>query len=102
MTEKETMKWMKNNTYAGRTYHSMWVTPVLGCNAAIENDNGKIVTCYDGRPVGNLPETMCLDNCLINNVHGGVRRNVGATYFLDEEDPRKFSLTTPNHIVSAY
>ena len=102
LTEKATVTWMKNNKYEDRTYHSMWITPVLGCNDLIQGENGKTVTCYAHRPVGNMPEAMCLDNALNQDMHMAVDGNVGATYFLPDSDPRKFSLTTPNRIVSAY
>ena len=103
LTERETREWMKNNRHDdGRTYWSMWLTPVLGCNEMIVSDEGKIVKCYDQRPVGNNPETMCLDNSLIRDVHVRVNQNVGATYFLPDDDERKFSLSTPNRIISAY
>ena len=101
LTEKETRKWMNSNTFDGRTYWSMWITPVLGCNDIVKGENGKLVKCYSLRPVGNMPETMCLDNSLIQDVHTNVKSNVGATYFLPDNDTRKFSLTTPSRIISA-
>ena len=101
-TEKETCEWMRTNKYNGRTYWSMWVTPVLGCNNVIRDDKGKSVKCYSLRPVGNMPEVMCLDNSLNQDVHVAVESNVGATYFLPDNDTRKFSLTTPSHIIKGY
>ena len=102
LTEKETTNWMKQNEYDGRTYWSMWIRPVLGCNDSVRGKNDKLVTCYSNRPVGNMPEAMCLDNSLIQDVHTAVESNVGATYFLSDNDERKFSLTTPHRIISAY
>ena len=103
LTEKETTRWMKNNMHEdGRTYYNMWITPVLGCNESFEVENGKKITCYAHRPVGNMPEAMCLDNSLNQDIHTRVQSNVGATYFLPDTDERKFSLTTPSWIIRAY
>ena len=102
LTEKETIAWMKLHKYEGRTYHSMWITPVLGCNDTVENKDGKILKYYAHSPVGNMPELMRLDNSLNQDVHANVAINVSATSFLPESDPRKFSLSTPKKILSAY
>ena len=102
LTEKDTREWMKTNTFDGRTYWSMWITPVLGCNDCIKNEKDKLIKCYALRPVGNMPEIMCLDNSLNQDIHANVDANVGATNFLPNNDERKFSLATPSHIISAY
>ena len=48
LTEKETCEWMKMNMNKddGRTYWSMWITPVLGCNDCIKNEKDKLIKCY--------------------------------------------------------
>lgn len=102
LTERDTITWMKNNKYGDRTYYSMWIKPELGCNDVVEREDGKPVRSYSKRPVGNSPELMCLDNSLNQDIHENVRRNVSATSFLPDDDERKFSLTTPSHIVRAY
>ena len=102
LTEKETTRWMKNNMHEGRTYYSMWITPVLGCNECFEIENGKRIKCYAHCPVDNMPEAMCLDNSLIQDLHTRVASNVGETYFLPDNNEQKFSLTTPSRIISAY
>ena len=50
MAAKETIKWMKQKGYL---YH--WLLPLNGLQGG---------TPYDGRPVGNIPEFMPLDNIL--------------------------------------
>ena len=50
MTAKEKINWMKQNGYLPR-----WSIPLNRLQ------NG---TPYDGRPVGNIPEFMPLDNSL--------------------------------------
>ena len=49
-----------------------------------------------------MSEIMCLDNSLNQDVHACVDANVMATYFLSDNDERKFPLTTPKSIISAY
>ena len=50
MTSKETIKWIKENNYFHR-----WLMPMNGLQDR---------TPYDGRPVGNTPKCMPLDNSL--------------------------------------
>jgi len=88
MTNKETQEWMR-----GKQYLDMWVLPINGCNAR---------TIYTDRPVGDLPEMIPLDCSLFEDLHAGVHRHVSTTYFLENDDPKMFSLASPTHISSAY
>ena len=54
MTEKETIKWTKENNYS----HS-WLLPMNGFQYG---------TSYAGCPVGNIPKFMPLDNSLNRDI----------------------------------
>ena len=54
MTAKETIQWMKEKNYFHR-----WLLPMNGLQDG---------TPYDGRPVGNSPEFMPLDNSLNRDI----------------------------------
>ena len=54
MTAKEKIKWMKEKNY----YHR-WLLPMKRLNDG---------TPYDGRPVGNSPKFMPLENILNRNI----------------------------------
>ena len=54
MKAKETIKWTKENNYFHR-----WLLPMNGLEYG---------TPYDGRPVGNIPEFMPLDNSLNRDI----------------------------------
>jgi hypothetical protein len=88
MTAKETVSWMKE-----KGYFKHWVLPELGLNKG---------TPYAGRPVGNSPEMMPLDCSLNQDVHVGVERHIRLTIRLPEDDPMKFSMSTPSRGFSAY
>ena len=79
LTEKKTLEWMKNNKIGEKKIYEMWIKPVLGCNDEIELDDGSSPTNYAGRPVGNSPEFMPLDNSLNNDIHQAVQAQVSAT-----------------------
>jgi len=89
MTAKETIKWMKDNDM-----HRRWILPVLGLNAERKR--------FADGPPGNSPEVNPLDDNLNQDAHVGVDRHILHTSHLPEEDPRKFSLTTPSRGASAY
>ena len=59
MTEKETIKWMIQNCYLHR-----WLLPLN-----VLQDG----TTYAGRPVGNIPEFMPLDNSLNRDILHSLR-----------------------------
>ena len=93
---------MKKNKIGERRIYDMWIIPVLGCNDEIRMDDGSTNTNYTGRPVGNSPEFMPLDNSLNNDIHQAAKAQVSATRFLPKDDPKRFSFATPETIKHAY
>ena len=88
MTAKETIKCMKEKNY----YHR-WLLPMNGLHDG---------TTYAGRPVGNIPEFMPLDNSLNRDILHSLRlRCVLSRFLLDgegtdwEERDMRFNLSTP-------
>ena len=59
MTAKETIKWMKQKEYLHR-----WLLPLNVLQYG---------TIYSGRPVGNIPEFMPLDNSLNRDILHSLR-----------------------------
>ena len=88
MTAKETIKWMKDNNRFHR-----WLLPTNGLHDR---------TPYAGRPVGNIPEFMPLDNSLNRDILHSLRSHcVLSRFVLDgegtdkEERNMRFILSTP-------
>ena len=99
MTAKETVEWMKTQKVkedSSVTYHDKWILPQHGLNKAFRR--------FDGKPIGNSPEMMPLDNCLNKDAHEAVARHVlmSRVSALDPEDTRVFSMKTPKKGASAY
>ena len=88
MTDRACISWMKE-----KGYYKRWVLPLKDLNAG---------TVYDGRPVGNSPEMMCLDCSLFKDVADAVNRHVSITSKLADDDPRKFMKNTPQRLLHAY
>ena len=86
-TAKQTVEWMK-----AKGIYKHWLLP-------LEINKG---TVYENRPVGNSPEMMPLDSSLNKDHDDVVRFHMALTAHLSEEDPRKFSLSTPKRGASAY
>ena len=91
MTAKETIKWTKENNCFHR-----WLLPMNGLQYR---------TAYDGRPIGNIPDFMPLDNRLNRDILHTFRFNcVLSRFFLDregtdeEERNMRFSFSTPKEI----
>ena len=91
MTAKETIEWTKEKNYVHR-----WLLPMNGLQDG---------THYDGRPVGNSPEFMPLDNSLNrDNLHCLHFHCVLSRFVLDgegtdeEERNMQFSFSTPREI----
>ena len=91
MTAKETIKWMKEKNCFHR-----WLLPMNGLHDG---------TPYAGRPVGNSPEFMPLDNSLNRDILHSLRfRCVLSRFLLDEEGTdeeernMRFSFSTPKEI----
>jgi hypothetical protein len=62
----------------------------------------KVKRRYDGRPVGDRPEGMPLDNNLNQDLRVDVNRQFAATMMLGDNDECKFSKTTSNRLTDAY
>lgn len=60
MTAKETVLWMKENGY-----YSRWLLPELD----LYRDYPDVKRRYEGRPIGDTPEGMPLDNNLNQDLH---------------------------------
>lgn len=86
LTEKSTVEWMKK-----MGYYERWLIPQMGLNGG---------TCYANRPVGNRPEWMPLDNSLNNDIQSSLSLHCAITAHLPDDDPRKYSFSTPSTIVS--
>ena len=91
MTAKETVEWMKYKNYSHR-----WLLYMNGLQDG---------TPYDGRPVGNSPEFMTLDNSPNRDIlhclrfHCVLSRFVPYGYGTDEEERNmQFSFSTPREI----
>ena len=80
-----------------------WIRPVLGLNDEIivTDADGKVKksTRYKGRPVGDCPELMPLDNSLFRDLRTSVDQHVGITSMLSRDDKRRFSKATPKLII---
>ena len=64
ITAKETIEWMKDQNYFHR-----WLLPMNGLQDG---------TPYAGRPVGNIPDFMPLDNSLNRDILDNPRRRRGS------------------------
>ena len=102
LTEKRTVEWMKNNKIGERQIYDLWIKPVLDCNNEIVLRDGTVNKNYAGRPVGNSPEFMPLDNSLNQDIHCAARAQVSATRFLPKDHPQRFSMATPQTITHVY
>jgi hypothetical protein len=56
---------------------------------------------YAGRPVGNSPELMPLDNSLFRDLRTSLNLHIGFTAHLPDTDERKYSKSTPKRIDQA-
>ena len=91
MAAKETIEWMKQKNYFHR-----WLLPMNGLQDG---------TPYAGRPVGNSPEFMPLDNSLNRDILNSLRFHCILRCFLlggevtDKEKRNvQFSFSTPREI----
>ena len=88
VTSLEMIKWMKDNNY----FH-LWLLPMNGLQD---------VTPYAGRPVGNSPEFMPLDNSLNRDILHCLQFHCVLSRFVlygegtdEEERNMRFSFSTP-------
>ena len=84
MTAKDTIEWMKT-----KGIYDRWILPVLGLNS--EKDLAR----YSKAPVGNSPELMPLDCSLNKDLIDALNWHLVVTAHLPEDDPLKFSISTP-------
>ena len=89
LTAEDTKAWLKTKTHEGRTWFDIWITPVLDLNKD---------TAYEGRPVGNSPELQPLDCSLFSDLGHDLSRHVRMTKDLENDDPLKFSRSTPRRL----
>jgi hypothetical protein len=92
MTAKETIVWMKEKGYFER-----WILPANG----LHTDDATLKYYYC-KPVGNSPEMMPWDMSLNQDVKCAVDRHVMSTADFSEDDPLKFSLSTPKRGARAF
>jgi hypothetical protein len=85
MTAKETIAWMKEKGHFER-----WTLPAN----RLHTDDPSL-KCYFCKPVGNSPEMMPWNTSLNQDVKCAVDRHVMNTADSEEDDPLKFSLSTP-------
>jgi hypothetical protein len=90
MTADETKHWMTT-----KGYYKHWILPENGLNR-------HIAYYKKVQPVGNNPGAMPWDNSLNKDCDDLAMRHVAATSLLDKDDPKKFSLATPNQVSSTY
>ena len=91
MTAKETIQWTKEKNYFHR-----WLLPTNGLQEG---------TPYSGRPVGNSPDFIPLDNSLNRDILNSLRFHYVLSLFVlyeegteEEERNMKFSFSTPREI----
>jgi hypothetical protein len=92
LTANETVIWMK-----AKGYYDRWIHPLN----KLHQDQPDLKAYYN-RPVGDRPENMPWDNTLNQDVHVSVNQHVLFTSKYEEDDERKFSLSTPNRASYAY
>ena len=91
MTANETIEWMKEKNYFHR-----WLLPMNGLQDG---------TPYVGRPVGNIPEFVPLENILNRDILNSLRFHCVLIRFVldgegtdEEERNMRFSFSTPKEI----
>ena len=99
MTAKSCIAWMKTQKVregSDVTFLDKWILPQNGLNDQFKR--------FKGRPIGNSPEMMPLDNCLNKDLHEAVSRHIlmSRASAIKKDDPRIFSLKTPKQGASSY
>ena len=99
MTDDECKEWMESKGILKRRIY-----PVLGLNDIIvitdSEGNEKTSKHYAGRPVGDCPELMPLDNSLFRDLRCSFDEHVTLTSMAPRTEPRRFSKATPKLIGS--
>jgi hypothetical protein len=99
MWEMETLNWLKQFKcpivgWEGRT----WYDRIIKIGGKW---NDEVDKSYQNKLPGDSPELMPNDNHLNADVKEGACRNVALTYFLEDDDPDKYSFRTPKHAENA-
>ena len=82
-----------------KLWYDHWLLPKLELMSGVLDGKGKR---WNDIPVGNNPTAMPLDNSLNQDLHTAVQQHCILTQDLDDEDPRKFSTSTPKRTAEAY
>ena len=90
MTATATRDWMKTGMIDGRSIFSRWILPEAGLYDSILGLDGKRTKRYAGRPPGNLPLLMALDEFGNKNIVACVNRHISAT----KKEPRGTDVMT--------
>ena len=95
MFDKTCIEWMKEQGFYDR-----WLKPEMDISKEVcwEKDGLKVSRRYNGRPVGNSPELMPLDNSLFRDFRSSLNLHVGLTAHLPDTDIRKFCKSTPKRL----
>ena len=93
MTASTNKEWMRQKGFLHR-----WVLP----SDDLYDHDAELKKAYNGNPIGNSPELMPWDCHLNQDVHASHDHHVLVTKHLKEEDPLKFSGSTPNRMAKSY
>ena len=93
MTSKTTKKWMLD-----QGIYKRWILP----SEDLYFDSPELKKRYGTNPLGNSPEFMPWDSHLNNDVHCCHDYHVAVSKFLPEENPHKFSDSTPKRLSQSY
>ena len=94
MTSKSTKEWMRKKGYLKR-----WILP---SEDLFDNLPAEVKSKYKQNPIGNSPEFMPLDAHLNQDVHSSHDFHKILSEDLPENDPKKFSGSTPHRLASSY
>ena len=94
MTSVKTKEWMKS-----KGYYKHWI---LAKNNLYAQDSNGLQKKYGDNPIGNSPEFMPWDSHLNQDLHSAHDQHVALTRHLPEDDPLKFSGSTPSRMASFY
>ena len=99
MFDQTCIEWMKKERYYER-----WLKPEMGISEEVFWQKEGVLEVsrrYNGRPVGNSPELMPLDNSLFRDFRASLNLHIGLTAHLPDTDVRKFCKSTPNRLDEA-
>lgn len=87
-----------------KNYYQRWLKPEMGISERVFGQKEGVLEFskrYNGRPVGNSPELMPLDNSLFRDFRASLNLHVGLTAHLPDNDVRKFCKSTPKRLDEA-